>query len=69
VTPVRKTFAWREDAIEWIKAKGFRYVNQFGWVHPEHGLCAIVEFTGGIRRPWVLTTYRSAVPTVQKDAP
>jgi hypothetical protein len=58
-----KRFAFREDAIEWIKAKGFVYMDNFGWVHIKHGMCAIVGFNGRYpRTPWYLSTYKSVVP-------
>lgn len=58
----RKGFGFREDAITWIKDRGFYYVDSFGWCHAD-GFAAIVEYTGREPgRPWALTIYKSAIP-------
>lgn len=61
----RKSFGFREDAITWIKTRGFYYVDYFGWCHAE-GYSAIVEPCGRAPRPWVLTVYKNAVPKKQE---
>jgi hypothetical protein len=63
---VRKRFAFREDAIEWIRTNGFQYVDHHGWINEEHKMCAIVEFSQHAHLPWVLSAYKSAVPTVNR---
>jgi hypothetical protein len=57
----RKSFAFREDAIDWIRKAGFYYVEYFGWCHAEK-FSAIVEPCGRAPRPWILTVYKNAVP-------
>lgn len=59
----RKNFGFREDAINYVRRKGFRYVDSFGWCHRE-GFIAIVEHTGRNGNPWALTIYEGAVPTI-----
>lgn len=59
--PQHKTFGFREDAIKWIKDRGFYYVAFYGWCHA-NGYSAIVEQCGRAPRPWVLTVYANAVP-------
>ena len=63
----RKKFWFREDAIAWIRAKEFYYVDFFGWCHAE-GFCAIVEKTGARpgSPPWALCIYKSAIPKKQE---
>ena len=62
----RKTFFFREDAITWIRAQGFYYVEFYGWCHAD-GFSAIVESCGRTPRPWVLTVYKNAVPPNPKE--
>jgi hypothetical protein len=62
----RKTFAFREDALAWIRANGFYYVDYFGWCHEEK-FSAIVEKIGKGSKPWVLTVYKNAVPPRQQE--
>lgn len=58
---LRRSFGFRDDAITWIKNRGFYYVEFYGWCH-ENGYSAIVEQCGRAPHPWVLTVYRNAVP-------
>lgn len=58
----RQHFAFREDAITWIRDHGFYYAELFGWCHAD-GFAAIVEYDARRKaRPWGLAVYKSAIP-------
>lgn len=61
MSPQTKRFNFREDGRFWIIKNGFYYVDSFGWCHSD-GYAAIIEFCPQYRKPWVVTTYKSAVP-------
>lgn len=60
---MRRSFAFRSDAVDFLTSQGFRYCNTlgwFGWWNLEKSQRAIVDFTGANkRRGWVVTIWKT----------